>query len=390
MSDVIPLKPRVIFLLNSLAGGGAERVMMTLLKHSEDRRAQYDIHLVLLDDEAHEAYSPPEWATVHRLRTQGSLPKGLSAFLKLGRQLKAKFVLSFLTRANVINALSSRVLKHRAVISERANTSGHFKGLSGTVSKVLVRTIYPMADRVICVSGGIAEDLRDNFGISPAKLVSIPNPINRDHITTLAAEAPATPLPATPYFLAMGRFVESKNFSLLIAAMARSKTAASLVILGKGALEARLKDEAKQAGLSDRILFPGFSSNPFPYIRHAMAFVLPSNGEGFPNALAEAMTLGVPVIATNCRSGPSEILNEQASMPVTQLIEARYGLLVPVNDADAMASALDLYSSPEVRSAWAKKALAGAGRYDMQATIDQYWNVLAPHKQEQSDTAFAA
>jgi glycosyltransferase involved in cell wall biosynthesis len=389
MSDVIPLKPRVIFLLNSLAGGGAERVMMTLLRHSEDRRSEYDIHLVLLDDEAHEAYSPPEWATVHRLRTQGSLPKGLSAFVKLAHQLKPKFVLSFLTRANVINAVSSRMLKHRAVISERANTSGHFKGLSGAVSKTLVRTIYPLADQIICVSGGIAEDLRDNFAIAPSKLVSIPNPINREHIVTLAVEAPPMPL-TKPYFLAMGRFVESKNFSLLIEALSRSAASADLVILGKGPLEARLKEEAERAGLGDRVHFPGFSANPFPYIRNALAFVLPSNGEGFPNALAEAMTLGIPVISTNCRSGPSEILNEQASVKIDCLLEARYGLLVPVNDADAMAAALDMYSSSEARLSWAKKALAGAARYDMQTTINRYWDVLTARKQEQKDTAFAA
>jgi N-acetylgalactosamine-N,N'-diacetylbacillosaminyl-diphospho-undecaprenol 4-alpha-N-acetylgalactosaminyltransferase len=120
----------------------------------------------------------------------------------------------------------------------------------------------------------------------------------------------------------------------------------------------------------------GFADNPFPIIRGAFAYVLPSNAEGFPNGLAEAITLGVPVISTNCPSGPAEILDDKGSLETTGVYKALYGLLVPVDDADAMADGLRLMMSDTVRQYHADQALEGAVRYRLAPAINAYWRVM--------------
>ncbi len=125
-------KPRVLFLINSLAGGGAERVMCTLLRHSERHRDEFDMTLALLDDEER-ANTPPAWLDVRQLDCAKSSLKSLLGVRKLIHELKPDVTVSFLTRANVVSVLNAR---GPCIISERANTSVHFpRSLGGYVSK---------------------------------------------------------------------------------------------------------------------------------------------------------------------------------------------------------------------------------------------------------------
>src|SRR5206468_11188612 len=137
------------------------------------------------------------------------------------------------------------------------------------------------------------------------------------------------------------RLVPNKNFAMLIEAFARSGITGKLVILGDGPERPVLTAKIKALGLSGRVMMPGFSANPFPTLRRAEFFVSPSNAEGFPNSLLEAMSVGLPVISTNCPSGPSEVL---ADLPRGQVAAgvsfAEHGILVSPDDPAAMAEAL--------------------------------------------------
>jgi N-acetylgalactosamine-N,N'-diacetylbacillosaminyl-diphospho-undecaprenol 4-alpha-N-acetylgalactosaminyltransferase len=263
------------------------------------------------------------------------------------------------------------------VISERVHTTSHHtKNLAGGVARALTRLFYPRADAVIAVSDGIARDLIDNYGVERSKIAVIPNPIDVADVKARAAEPGGTITSPRPLVVAMGRLVPNKNFGMLIEAFARLDSAGTLLILGEGPLRDELQTQIGDAGLAERVVLEGFQANPFATIAKADCFVLPSNGEGFPNGLIEAMILGTPVISTNCHSGPAEILDDRPYFEVSGPTECKYGLLVPTNDAASMTEALAMVLATGERQPRAERAVAGASRYGLEATIAAYWDVL--------------
>jgi glycosyltransferase involved in cell wall biosynthesis len=365
-------RQRILFLINSLEGGGAERVMSTLLRHSASEREMYDIVLGLLDD-LPAAYTVPDWVDVRQLDGRKSFLSSFMAVRRLVAEVRPSATLSFLTRSNIANVLSART---PCVISERANTSAHFAaGPLGALSRAMVRAVYPQATRVIAVSEGVADDLRDNFGVPADRVVTIPNPVDADAIRAKAAEPPSIVI-GGPYILAAGRLVKSKNFAMLIRAFAATESDWTLVIAGEGPEREALTQLAAECGAAGRVLLPGFVANPYPLMRGADVFVLSSNAEGFPNALVEAMALGAPVIATNCASGPSEILAERPRAQICGLTFAPHGVLVDANAADQMGEGIRHMRDPDVRRAYGAKAAARARIYNPESIKDRYWAVL--------------
>lgn len=374
------VKPRVLFLINSLAGGGAERVMCTLLRHSELYRDEFDMTLALLDNEER-ANTPPAWLEVRQLDCAKSSLKSLVGVRKLIHELKPDVTVSFLTRANVVSVLNAR---GPCIISERANTSVHFpRTLGGLVSETTVRATYPLAARVIAVSEGVAQALRDDFGVPARRIVAIPNPVDIAAIAALADQPPPFEV-GGPFILAVGRLIEPKNFAMLIRAFASSGIDAKLVIAGEGVERAKLQRTAQVCGVSDRVLLPGFLRNPYALMARAHAFVLSSSVEGFPNALVEAMAVGAPVIATNCPSGPSEILAEAPRERVGGLAFAKHGILTPMEDMDAMAAALIALEDTVRRDAYAEKAKARANDFAAAGAAQRYWHVIRAALAKQS------
>jgi glycosyltransferase involved in cell wall biosynthesis len=368
-------KKRVLFLINSLAGGGAERVMCTLLNASKAESDEFDISFATFD-KVDERYAPPAWLTRKRFDCGESMPRSMLAAKTLMGELRPDVVLSFLSRANVANVAVAPFFGAKSIISERVNTSAHFSGArQRLVGGALVRLAYPRAARIIAVSAGVADDLADNFGAPRRKLVVIENPVDLEGIRAKALEQPAIALDE-PYVLAAGRLTKNKNFEMLIAAFARAGAPGKLVILGMGPDEAALRAQAAALGLADRVILPGFVANPYPLMKRAHVFVLPSNAEGFPNGLVEAMAAGAPVISTNCASGPSEILAERARGDVSGLMRAPHGIVVPTDAADDMAEALRLMQDPELRRCYAEKAFRRAGDYSVERAKNRYWDVI--------------
>ncbi|MBX3429798.1 MAG: glycosyltransferase [Hyphomonadaceae bacterium] len=346
--------------------------MCTLLRHSVPERDEFDIHLGLLDEESSDN-TPPSWVRVHRLDCRFSTARSIAAVRRLYADLQPDVSLSFLTRANIAAVLSART---PCVISARSHTSHHLsKGLRGALTRTVVRTIYPRAAKIIAVSNGVERDLRDNFGLPQEKLISIPNPVDVEEIRRQAAET----LPVSidgPFILSAGRLVSVKNFPMLLRAFAVAGEGRKLVIAGEGEARSSLEALARELGIADRVVFPGFVSNPYPLMAAAEMFILSSDSEGYPNALIEAMAVGRPVIATNCDSGPSQILAGQPRASVHGLTYAEYGILTPVGDMAAMVTAMRALADPNKRIEYGKKGRERAESFSAASIKDRYWNVL--------------
>ena len=365
-------KATILFVINSLAGGGAERVLTTILGASAPWRDRYDLHLALLDDEPR-AYAVPEWITVTQLDARHRLGASIAQLRRLVGRLNPDIALAFLTRANVATAIAMAGRGRPWLISERVNTSAHLGSGAGAIAaRAMVRFTYPRARHVIAVSDGVVDDLVQNFGVARDRVSAIANPVDHDAIAAQAA-APSPLAIDGDYVVAAGRLVPNKNFALLVDAFAASGLPHRLVIMGEGPERASLEAQIAARGLSDRVLLPGFVANPFAVLGRARLFAMPSNAEGFPNGLVEAMACGLPVVATNCASGPSEIL---ADLPRESIVDARQvpaGALVPPNDIAAFASALREIASEPRRTAAADAARQRSLDYGVAEATERYW-----------------
>lgn len=197
-----------------------------------------------------------------------------------------------------------------------------------------IRLLYRHIDGIVAVSAGVAADTAAIARMPHERIQVIRNPVVTPELDALAAAgcphpwlAPGQP----PVILGVGRLDRQKDFPTLIRAftLLQARQRCRLIILGEGRDRAALVALATELGVADDLDLPGFQANPYAFMARAALFVLSSAWEGSPNALTEAMALGVPVVATDCPSGPAELLDH-----------GRHGRIVPVGDASALAGAM--------------------------------------------------
>jgi glycosyltransferase involved in cell wall biosynthesis len=197
-----------------------------------------------------------------------------------------------------------------------------------------IRYFYPWADAVLVPSQGAADDLLAIGGLDPEKVKVVPSPIVNERLLRLAKEPCPHPWLETgepPVILGVGELCERKDFATLLRAFAQVRAAlpSRLIILGEGRKRPELEALAHTLGIADAVALPGFDPNPYAYMARAALFVLSSRCEGAPVVLMEALACGVPVVSTDCPSGPREILQG-----------GRLGALVPVGNAEELARAV--------------------------------------------------
>jgi glycosyltransferase involved in cell wall biosynthesis len=368
---------RIAFVINSLGTGGAERVIESVLKTAP--LADWECHLILLDREEPERRTPPEFVEVHRLDCDLGLTESILQLRTVLDRIRPDLVVSFLVRANIAAIIAARAVDAPCIISERSHLSTHLAGRYRWYTRwaawLSPRLLYPLADHVIAVSEGVRSDLVRNFGVSPGRVSSIPNPYDLDRIAQDAEAEPELPLPER-FIVSVGRLVGSKGFNDLIEAYARANPEASLCILGEGPERERLENRLARSGLDRKIRLLGYAQNPFAIVRRAELFVSASRCEGFPNAMAEAMALGVPVVATDCPSGPAEILDGVETTECNTVHEGRYGVLVPVLRPDALARAISLMEDPDMRRRYSELARRRMDDFQIGAIARRYWETF--------------
>lgn len=330
-------KPKVAFLSAKMSLGGAERVISNLVNGLS---SEVEVHTLLLSDQTQHDY--PLKGTVVSLNDGkkrsrlAEIPYYCSRIKKYVEENEIDCIISFMEYPNLLNILTP--LKIRKVISVRNFMSEKWKGNKGLVWKLSFKYLYKRADAIVVPTKLIGKDLIDNYKIPHDKLKLINNPYELEKLTRNMVED--IPKEHEHWFngstiITMGNLSFAKGHCHLIRSFADVKKqipAAKLVILGEGGYRNKLNHLIESLNLSNDVLLLGFQSNPHKYINKADIYVLSSYYEGFPNALAEAMACGLPVISTDCKSGPREILAPDTSIDLsTESIEyAKYGLLVPV------------------------------------------------------------
>jgi glycosyltransferase involved in cell wall biosynthesis len=340
--------PTIAIFLPSLTGGGAERVMLNLATGMAD--LGFNIDLVLAKAEGQYLSQVSKHINVIDLdspRTLQSLPK-LIRYLK---RAKPKALISAIEHTNILAIWAKKLsgVATKVIISEHNPPSMLKHATQATVKKLgaiklAMRLSYPMADQIIAVSQGVADDLETL--VAKDKVQVIHNPVLRKEMFQKAKEPLDHPWFTSgepPVILAIGRLEKQKDFPNLIGAFAqlRQQQPVRLLILGEGQERPALESLIAELGLQKDVSLHGFDSNPYRYIQHCSVFVMSSVMEGLPTVLIEAMALGSRLVSTDCESGPREIL-----------ADGKYGILVPIQDSTALAKAIkeSLKASPSKAS----------------------------------------
>jgi N-acetylgalactosamine-N,N'-diacetylbacillosaminyl-diphospho-undecaprenol 4-alpha-N-acetylgalactosaminyltransferase len=370
-------KPKIAIFLVNMAAGGAERVVANLLHHLSDA---FDFHLLLLNDEIQ--YDLPEGLTIHYLdnenRTAPNLFDKWLSLLKMPflafklakycRKHEIGLVFSLLSRPNYINCLLKWFTnKVRVVISQRTTVSSFYptQSKSDQLNRFLTRQLYPKANLIVSNSKGTQADLETQFGLKNATSIAY-NLFDFERIALQKEEninkraffsdyteggrnLDSIGQQVKPFiFISVGRLNVVKNYPLLLRAFALLNDATTrLIIVGDAGQSTQdLPRLARELYIENRVVFTGFQANPFQFMAASDAYVLSSDSEGFPNVLIEAMACGLPIISTDCISGPRELLAPQTDyrtiLTGKDIEKGDFGLLTPVGDAECLAKAMYL------------------------------------------------
>jgi glycosyltransferase involved in cell wall biosynthesis len=384
-------KKSIYFICPDLSIGGAERVVAHLLKHLPREKYRFRL-LVLMKQGRFFAELPPDVQVISldKKRKSDLLRLLFTLAFRIFPRQKPAAVISFIDYTNLL-VLAARLLapyKPKILIRVGTNLSQDYRykkfRYPGYARNLAIRLLYPLADKIIAVSRGTAGILQQRFHLDPGLIRVIYNGVNAEEIAGLArARTALFPGPAADcsdrhplILLACGRLYKVKNFPLVLRACALVKAKLArqwgdrllirLYILGDGPEKPALEALIRQLGLDEEVHLLGAQPNPYQFFSQTDIFLFSSRYEGFPNTLLEAMACQAAVIATDCPSGPGEVITHGVD-----------GLLVRENSVRQMAAAiLKLAEQPACRK---QLALAGKQRvagFKLEYMIRAYMDVL--------------
>ena len=331
----------IVILITDFAGGGVSRMMVNLalglthigIKVTFITSKRCRSHPYLKDlDASLKVYAVAQDDKYRNIRL---CEKGMLEIVELIQQSGAQHVLTSMELDHELSTnIRDRYLSDiKCVMRCGVNYRGRIKGrnfVAGIKHKILVRAIFRKADQVLAVSQGVADALMTTCKVPADKIAVVPNPTLVPDVFEKAEVNNTHPWfsESEPVIVSVGRISRQKNFPLLIQAFASlaQKSNAKLIIVGGGKKRERLVQLVARLGLQDRVDLVGFTENPYNFLQHAAFSVLASRWEGSPNALIESLSLGVPVVATDCPSGPAEIIQHGEN-----------GFLVPVGAKEQLA-----------------------------------------------------
>jgi len=334
---------RIALLINDLAFGGAQRIFAELSVALANEG--YDVHLFLMNDrDIAYAYG----GTVHKISFYYKQNSPLMSILTLQhliliRHFKKKLkidisvsAMDFLNLYNLLSPCGDRIIPsiHNYFLQYEMTPTLKDKLIERFFSKKVKK-----ADSVVTVAKAIKKKAEGLYiDVPKEKIVSIYNASDIDLIKQKSKEdvsSDVLPFLGQKTFVNVVRLTEQKALHNLIVAFSQLNKKypdTKLILIGDGHLKEKLTELAQSLGVSESILFTGFTVNPFAIVSKCRSFVFSSYFEGFGNVLVEAMCCGVSVISADCLCGPAEIINPSSNEPVTDVLMGEYGILTPAND----------------------------------------------------------
>lgn len=327
---------RIALLVPTMETGGVERVFVNLASGLQECGVQVD--LVVGRAGGPMTRFVPRDVPVFDLKSDRML-KSVPRLAKYLRIRKPEALIAGMTQSSAAAVLARALIrgKTKIVATEHNMMSWAIRSHRQLKYRLMPRwgrLTFQSADHVVAVSAGLVNDLSAQTGLPPNRFRVIYNPVISDALYAGAAEPldhPWFQSGQPPVILAVGRLDRQKDFPMLVRAFRyiRDRRPARLLILGEGSDRNRIEDVVRQLRLTEDVALPGSEANPYRFMKRAAAFALSSEAEGFGVVLVEALALGLPVVSTDCTSGPAEIL-----------CNGEYGALVTPGDHEAMARAL--------------------------------------------------
>jgi len=340
-------KPSLFFIIPSLMGGGAERVLISLANHFNQLNFQSVIISLnnqppayTIDDGVKVVYIVKRHKNfiIHRIYY---IVQTFYKLVKLLLKEKPVCAISFISSANIWTGIACSFTRTPYIVSERTSPSRSVNQFN-YFHKQLAARLYKKSAAVVVSAKGVEDCLLENKAFK--KLSNIHRITNA---VTAFKSISTNKVHHRKFILGVGRLTRVKGFDILISAYNTANIDdVDLLIIGEGEERDSLICQIHNMGLSEKVILPGSKSNLQDYYSQAEIFVLPSRNEGYPNALVEAMSFGCPCIAMDCDFGPSEIITDGVN-----------GVLVQKGSVSGMATAMnDLINNPSLKNDLGKMA----------------------------------
>lgn len=374
---------KVLFMIDSLNGGGAERVLINILKRMD--YTKYQVTVFLIFGEGVYLSSVPQNVKVRSLLKGYNTIKGWHPILRMIYKIYIKLTLG------IVKILKGRPIynhilkeKYDVEISFIEGDTCYFVANSRNKASKKISWIHidlgkrrtmdyttelrslSRMDKIICVSNGTKKSVLSLYPQLEDKLQVIYNPIDKEQII-MNASVPIQISKDKTTIVCVGRLVYQKGYNVLLQAhkeLINEGIEHQVIVLGEGNLENELKKQILELNLQESFTLLGYRENPYPYIKAADIYVLPSIFEGFSLSLVEAMVLGKPCIATRC-VGPTEILNDE------------YGLLVEPGEMESLKQSMKkLIENKELQEYYSKKSLERIAIFDIDSVMKEISNII--------------
>lgn len=352
---------KMVLIISSLRSGGAERVLSILANHWQASR--HDIHLITIDSKDSDFYMVNQGVRRYSLDMatasvevfSGTLAniKRISKIRQLCKTIRPEIVLSFIDSTNILSSIALMGTSIPLVVSERIDPFRYSIGMVRTFMRPWLYRNF--ASALVVQTESVKNKCKKNWRMQQALVIE--NPLSLPDVSEICARSRVV--------LSVGRLSTQKGHDILIRAFQKISSEFpewKLLIVGEGGQRKFLEEIISRLDMREKILMPGLSDDIFEHYKKASIFCMPSRFEGFPNALLEALAMGCACIATDCESGPREILED-----------GKLGILTPVDDVDAMADALcKLMQDSELRRQYSSHSDYVRAHYKLES-ISQQW-----------------